>query len=109
MMGNTTTDEDVRMSEDVRQMRDKVRKRFRGRLANVAMREALLSDSRMQTYTDVMSEDGWIPVFIPLISLAEVRTLRIMKQYSRTLQKAYCLALFWLLQCFANQSIGTFW
>ena len=84
MMGNTTTDEDVRMSEDVRQMRDKVRKRFRGRLANVAMREALLSDSRMQTYTDVMSEDGWIPVFIPLISLAEVRTLRIMKQYNRT-------------------------
>ena len=72
MMGNTTTDEEVHMTEDVRQMRDKLRKRFRSRVANIAMREALVSDDRMQTYTDVMSEDGYIPIFIPIISLIEV-------------------------------------
>ncbi len=72
MMGNTTTDEEMHMSEDVKRMRDKVRKRFRSRVANIAMREALVSDDRMATYTDVMSEDGYIPIFIPLISLAEV-------------------------------------
>lgn len=72
MMGNVTTDDDVEMTADVRQMRDKVRKRFRNRISNIAMREALVSDDRISTYTNVMSEKGYIPIFIPLISIAEL-------------------------------------
>ena len=72
MMGNVTTDDDVEMTADVRQMREKVRRRFRNKMSNIAMREALVSDDRISTYTNVMSEQGYIPIFVPLISIAEV-------------------------------------